>query len=87
MGKYDHQIKLICFAKEHGYIITPLGWGKHILQYEKLKHCPCDYERPECPCQEAIQEISDKGHCKCSLFWQNYDRYLEACYPDDYPPK
>ena len=26
MIKHTHQIELIRFAKEHDYIITPLGW-------------------------------------------------------------
>jgi len=83
----NHQIKLICFAKEHDYIITPLGWKKHIAQYDKLGHCPCEVSRPECPCPEAVNDIRETGHCRCSLFWRSYDTYLAQCYPDKWPLK
>jgi ferredoxin-thioredoxin reductase catalytic subunit len=83
----NQEIKILAFTKEHGYILTPLGWGKHLTQIAKHSHCPCDFKRSECPCQECEQEVHDTGHCKCSLFWQSYDTYLGQCYPDDWPAK
>jgi ferredoxin-thioredoxin reductase catalytic subunit len=85
MVKHTHQIELLKFAKEHGYIITPLGWEKHLKVYNQHSHCPCDSERPLCPCPEAIKEIYETGHCKCSLFWRSYDTYLAQCYLDEWP--
>ena len=83
--KHEQQIKLLVFAKEHDYIITPLGWDKHLKAYAQHGHCPCDVDRPECPCQIAIKEIAEVGHCKCSLFWRSYDTYLATCYLDEWP--
>ena len=83
--KYPHHVKSLVFAKEQGYIITPLGWEKYISQYLKLNHCPCDVHRPECPCPEAVQEVNEIGHCKCSLYWRSYDTYLVQCYSDEWP--
>lgn len=83
--KNQHEIELLKFAKEHEWIITPLGWSKHTLVFNKHGHCPCDSERPNCPCPEAITEVHETGHCKCSLYWRNYDTYLSQCYLDDWP--
>jgi ferredoxin-thioredoxin reductase catalytic subunit len=84
--KYELEISWIVFAKQHEFIITPLGWQKHKTQYNKLGSCPCDSQRPVCPCPEAFNEVRNLGHCKCSLFWRNYDTYLAQCFPDQWPP-
>jgi ferredoxin-thioredoxin reductase catalytic subunit len=74
--KHEQQIKILVFAKEHDYIVTPMGWAKHLQAISQHGHCPCDSDRPECPCTLAIGEIAETGHCKCSLLWRSYDTYL-----------
>jgi len=83
--KHEQQIKILVFAKEHDYIVTPMGWAKHLQAISQHGHCPCDSDRLECPCTLAEKEIAETGHCKCSLLWRSYDTYLAQCYLDEWP--
>lgn len=37
----------------------------------KLGHCPCNPNRPPCPCPSAIDEINSQGHCNALIFWDD----------------
>jgi len=84
--KHAHEIRLIEYALKLGFIITPLGWFDHLKAYREHGHCPCDVNRPNCPCSLAQFEVMSVGHCKCSLFYRNYETYLGICYPGMYTP-
>lgn len=66
------------FAIKNKCIVTPLGWHFALEAYNEYGHCVCDPQRPACPCEQAPQEIIEKGHCRCSLFWKDYETYMKA---------
>jgi len=68
--------RLIEFAREHHFIITPVGYGYYVTGFDKFGCCPCASERKSCPCEEAEDEIILLGRCKCELFWRDYETYL-----------
>jgi hypothetical protein len=73
-----HQVmRVISFAQANGFVINPTGYGYYIDGFNTFRHCPCDQSRPECPCKEAIDEVSTHGKCKCQLFWKDYNVYLK----------
>lgn len=43
---------------DHFIKITAQGGGS----------CPCDDDRPSCPCKQAPSEIKKKGKCLCGLY-------------------
>jgi ferredoxin-thioredoxin reductase catalytic subunit len=70
------------FAHEHGLIINP-QYDKYVDTYlDANKTCPCDADRPSCPCNEVLEEIRKDGHCKCRLFWRDYSVYMEINVPE-----
>ena len=73
-----HLQELIEFAKEHHFVITPVGCGYYVASFNKFQCCPCAPERKSCPCDESEKEILTLGKCKCQLFWRDYETYLAA---------
>lgn len=71
-----HTRRLIEFAQNHGFVITPVGYGYCVDSFNKFHCCPCAPARKDCPCEEAEGEILTLGKCKCQLFWEDYDTYL-----------
>ena len=63
------------FADKNECIITPRGCDAYIDSFIELGSCSCDSSRKACPCKEAKDEIEDKGHCECLLFWKNYSTF------------
>ena len=80
MPSHIQEERLVQFAIDHGFIITPVGWKNHLAQYDKLGRCPCSPDRPDCPCKEAAEETKRRGHCLCSLFYSSYEDYIEICF-------
>lgn len=72
----SQSIKLITFAIEHNFVITPVGYGYYVDSFAQFLACPCDSTRKSCPCEQAVDEVRDKGHCKCQLFWRDLKTYL-----------
>jgi len=70
-------IKLIRFAIENDFVITPIGYSYFVDSYSMFGCCPCDQERKSCPCPEAVEEVKTNGKCLCHLFWRDYKTYLE----------
>lgn len=57
------------YAKSKGWILS--NYANNIVKrcIEKCDgHCPCDYERGFCPCNEHENEIETNGMCHCTLF-------------------
>lgn len=81
-GKYkptkDQERAVLEFALLNNCVVNPQGWHSALEAYNEYGHCVCDPARPTCPCAEAPQEIKEKGHCKCCLFWRDYMMYAEA---------
>lgn len=74
----DQAVKLVRFAIDHGFVITPAGYKYYVDSFNMFAACPCDRSRKACPCDQAVGEIQDKGHCLCHLFWRDYVTFLEA---------
>ena len=64
------------FAIKNKCVVTPLGWQSALEDYNEFGSCVCDPKRLTCPCEQAPQEIAEKGHCKCHLFWRDYETYM-----------
>ena len=70
--------RAICdFARDNGFVIHPKGYDYYIDSYNLLGYCSCDKTRLSCPCPEAIEEVKEKGHCLCRLFWRDLDTFKE----------
>jgi len=56
-------------ARLHGLHIqpgkTPESWAEVVV---KVRGCPCEPERLNCPCEEALKDIEQEGTCRCNLF-------------------
>ena len=80
--KQQKRFEIIDYAIEHGWVINP---GKsmevfvdHII---KFGYCPCDSTRPNCPCPQAEAEVTERGHCRCSLYWKDHQAYRATLRP------
>lgn len=70
--------EILNFARDHNLIIHPgIGYDYYINGYFMFNHCPCDDKRLDCPCPESIDEVKEKGWCKCRLFWRDYDTFKD----------
>jgi len=68
---------IILFAKTNNFTINPLlGMEYFAKNYIKYGECACAPERKHCPCPEAIQEVNEKGKCKCGLYFKGLDCWL-----------
>lgn len=74
----EQEERVLEFAIINKCVVTPLGWHFALEAYNEFGHCVCDPQRPHCPCEQAPQEIAEKGHCRCSLFWKDYPTYMKA---------
>lgn len=75
--KNTEAVPIIKFAREHGFVIHAMGYEYYLDGVRRFGHCPCDKNRPVCPCIEAFAEVNEKGHCLCQLFWKDYGAYLK----------
>lgn len=80
-GRYkpsrEQQKAVIEFAVANNCVIHPLGMEYYVEGFNEAGHCVCDKNRPTCPCPEAPQEVKEKGHCLCQLFWRSYPDYIK----------
>jgi hypothetical protein len=74
----SQQRAVIAFAVQQKCVIHPRGMDYYIEGFNEFGHCVCDKSRLCCPCDQAAQEIQDKGHCLCQLFWRDYGTYIIA---------
>jgi len=72
------QKAVIAFAVQHNCVIHPRGMDYYVEGFNEFRHCVCDKSRLDCPCGQAAQEIAEKGHCLCQLFWRDYGTYIKA---------
>lgn len=71
------------FARDHNLVINPgKGYDYYIEGFLQFGRCPCDPKRLECPCSNAIEDVQQKGHCLCNLFWKDLDTYKNSCVPE-----
>ena len=71
--------QILDFARDNNLVIHPGGGFEYYIKlFYKSGHCPCDKDRPDCPCPESVEEAKGKGHCKCCLFWRDLDTYKES---------
>lgn len=81
-GRYKptrkQQKAVVEFAIANKCVIHALGMEYYVEGFNEFQHCVCDKNRPQCPCPEAPQEIAEKGHCLCQLFWRSYEDYDKA---------
>jgi ferredoxin-thioredoxin reductase catalytic subunit len=81
-GKYkptkEQEQAVLEFAIKNKCVVNPQGWNSALEDFNEFRHCVCDATRPTCPCEQAPQEIAEKGHCKCHLFWKDYEVYMKA---------
>jgi hypothetical protein len=74
--------EILDFAHHNHMVIHPDGWDDFISNYLEFHHCVCDANRLSCPCQEAIKEVISIGHCKCRLFWRDYQTFKKEKYSE-----
>ena len=64
------------FARLHHLHIqpgkTPESWAEIVV---RMKGCPCEPERLNCPCADALDDIEQEGTCRCNLFAN--DNFME----------
>ena len=71
--------QIVDFAQEHGLVIHPaVGYTYYVKNYLEAGRCPCDADRPTCPCPESIEETRELGSCKCKLLWRDYQTFKES---------
>jgi ferredoxin-thioredoxin reductase catalytic subunit len=76
------RFQVIDLAIARGWFINPSkGMEVFIENIIKIGRCPCDRTRPDCPCPESEIEVATKGHCRCALYWKNYQAFRDTLRP------
>lgn len=79
LTKQQQALAIVKYASEHGLIINPgSGYSYALEAVRKFNRCPCDENRPDCPCPESLSEVIRLGHCKCNLFWRSHQDWVDA---------
>jgi ferredoxin-thioredoxin reductase catalytic subunit len=82
-GQNDRRRRILDFAQDNGYVINPArGYEYYVESFVKFKACPCDANRLDCPCPEAVDEVKTQGWCKCRLFWESYEIFKDSRVPE-----
>jgi hypothetical protein len=76
------QARLLTFARDNNFIITPVGYQYYVDSFNQFHACPCDISRKDCPCEQACGEILTKGSCLCKLFWRDYGTYMDTIFKE-----
>jgi hypothetical protein len=76
------QARLLAFARDKHFIITPVGYQYYVDSFNQFQACPCDTGRKACPCTEAENEVVLKGSCLCKLFWRDYGTYMDTIFKE-----
>jgi ferredoxin-thioredoxin reductase catalytic subunit len=80
--KQKKRFEIVDHAIKHGWLINPAkGMEVYVENITKFGYCPCDSSRPDCPCPEAEAEVTNKGRCRCGLYWRNYEVFRQALKP------
>lgn len=74
-GYHVQAREILIFAHLNQVLISPAGYDYYIRAYLESGRCPCDKDRLQCPCPESLLEIKEQGHCKCQLFFRDYQTY------------
>lgn len=70
--------KLCDFARDNSFVVHPgRGYDYYVDSFFMFNACPCDVKRLSCPCEQAVEEVAEKGYCLCRLFWRSYDDFKE----------
>lgn len=60
---------IVKFTQDNGLQIhpgqEPLKWADLVL---KNGGCPCVPTRKQCPCEFVLEDIKERGRCRCGLF-------------------
>lgn len=68
---------IVRFAQKNSFVINPaIGYDYFVKNWMILGACACAPERKHCPCPESVNEVPEKGRCKCGLYWKNLDCWL-----------
>ena len=80
--RQEKRFEILNFALEHSFVIDPSkGMERFIDNILTFGYCPCDKSRPTCPCAQAAVEVANNGHCRCTLFWADYQAYRKTLRP------
>lgn len=75
--KKEQILAIVRFAKVNRLLINPgNGFKPYLEKIMALQHCPCDADRPACPCDNCLDEVRKEGRCKCYLFWRDMETYI-----------
>lgn len=83
MDKWQRKrFEIIDYAIEHSWVIEPSkGMEIFVGNIIRFGTCPCDPTRPDCPCPQAEAEVANNGHCRCSLYWKDYQTFRATLRP------
>lgn len=80
--------KVVDAAIEQGWVINPSkGMEYYVQTFLKLGYCPCDNNRTNCPCPQAITEVTGDGYCKCRLYWLDLQTFRDTLTAGQKPKK
>lgn len=66
------RVEILDFATENNFVINPSkGMEQYVQNIFEFGHCPCDSNRPNCPCDLAAEEIEKQGYCRCRLYYRD----------------
>ena len=76
--------RLESFASGHGYVLSPNADAIITGMLKKKEkfgdyYCPCRVQRIDenvCPCVHVHDEVKEKGHCHCKLFYIKNDEEM-----------
>ena len=69
-GKTAHDVtrELTEFAKRHGLIVAAGEClARHARRFVELGRCPCVEGRPDCPCDDVLDDLKRLGRCECGI--------------------
>jgi len=72
------RLQVCDFAQEHHLLINPAKGFEQVLDaFMRFGFCPCDptRARTSCPCNLALADVAEKGHCLCRLFWRDFETF------------
>lgn len=71
------RVEMLKFAHDNGFVINPSkGYEEYVGNVFEFGHCPCDSSRPNCPCDQAAEEVKEKGWCRCRLYYRDLPTFI-----------
>lgn len=78
LTKHEQVMAIVKYAQKQQFLINPAtGYTYALDALRKFYRCPCDVNREHCPCKQAAEEVKTIGHCKCHLFWRDYQAFID----------